>query len=323
MQFRRGPHQPATSSFNASLMRSLLLLFCGVWLLPHLALAQTIVSGRVVDAKSGDGLPGVTVLQTGTLNGISADIEGRFSLTLPSTADSIALTFSYIGYVTQQRRVAAGSTSIVRLVVNTKQIIDCEIIQPLAEVGLSSGVRYAPFGGTLKLYGPRLVRLPITASVGYQTNFGSNQIVTAGLNLHSIRLGRHFTVYPSLDYQHLRAAPSNLLFSSYTATASTSFYGVGAAWLPNLLLGSGYAQLSPVATEAPAAAAGYGYLFGLSSSQLPLNLVGSAQATHWPGGWQWQARLQHYLPKHLLAGVAFNQMRSYTEISLTISRTLY
>ncbi|GAB3725285.1 hypothetical protein GCM10027594_06630 [Hymenobacter agri] len=298
-------------------------MFCGVWLLPHFARAQTTVSGRVVDAKSGDGLPGVSVLQTGTLNGVSADIEGRFSLALPSTADSIALTFSSIGYVTQQRHVAAGSTSIVRLVVNTRQIIDCEIIQPLAEVGLSSGVRYAPFGGTLKLYGPRLVRLPITASVACQTNFSSNQVVTAGLNLHSIRPGRHFTIYPSLDYQHLRAAPANLLFSSYTATASTSIYSIGAAWLPNLLLGGGYAQLSPLTAEAPATAAGYGYLFGLSSSQLPLNMVGSAQATRWPGGWQWQARLQHYLPGRLLAGVAFNQVRSYTEFSLTIRRTLY
>ncbi|UOQ97025.1 carboxypeptidase-like regulatory domain-containing protein [Hymenobacter sp. 5317J-9] len=304
-------------------MRFLLLLFCGVWLLPHLALAQTTVSGRVLDAETGNGLFGVTVLQTGTLNGVSADAEGRFSLTLPSAADSIALTFYYIGYVTQQRRVAAGSTSIVRLVVDTKQIIDCEVVQPLAEVGLSSGLRYAPFGGALKLYGSRLARLPITASVGYQTNFSSNQVVTAGLNIHSIQSGRHFVIYPSLDYQHLRAAPANLLFSSYTATASTSIHGIGAAWLPNLLLGCGYAQFTSLTAETPTTVAGYGYVFGLSSSELPLNLVGSAQATHWPGGWQWQARLQHYLPGHLLAGVAFNQVRSYAELSLTVSRTLY
>ena len=302
-------------------MRFLLFLLCGGWLLPQIAHAQTTVAGRVFDAKSGDGLPGVTILQTGTVNGISSDAEGNFTLVVPATADSIALTISSVGYATQRRHVARDSNTITRLAPDTKLIDCCCVALPRAEIGLSSGVRYAPFGGTLKLYGQRLLRLPITAAIGYQTNFSHNHVATASLGLPALRQRNLLTITENVDYQFLQAIPAAIRFSSYTATVGVSIYRIGPVRLPTLLLGGGYARLASLATEAPASVAGYGYLLGLTSSHLPLNIIGSAQATHWPGYWQWQARLQHYLPGYLLAGVSFNRVRSYSEISLAISRT--
>lgn len=303
------------------MLRFLFLLLCGGALLPQVAHAQTTVAGRVLDAKSGDGLPGVTALQTSTLNGVSSDVEGNFTLKLTASSDSISLTFSSVGYVTQRRRVAVGSTSIIRLVADTRNIIDCYVMLPRAEIGLTSGVRYAPFGGTLKLYGQRLLRLPITAAIGYQTNFSRNHAATASLRLPALRQRSWLTITESLDYQFLQATPAAIRFSSYTATMGVDIYRIGPVRLPTILLGGGYARLASLATEAPASVAGYGYLLGLTSPHLPLNFVGSAQATHWPGYWQWQARLQHYLPGYLLAGVSFNRVRSYSEISLALSRT--
>lgn len=79
-------------------------------------------------------------------------------------------------------RISGNSANtIIRLVMDTRTISCNFYVRPLAEIGLSSGVRYTPFGGTLKLYGQRLVRLPVTASLGYQTNFGSNYALRPSL----------------------------------------------------------------------------------------------------------------------------------------------
>jgi hypothetical protein len=101
-------------------MRLLLLLWC--CLLPALTLAQTTVSGRVLDAKSGNGLPGVTILQTGTTNGVSSIYDGSFALTVPSQSDTVALVISFVGYQTQQVRVATGSRVTIRLEIDSKPL---------------------------------------------------------------------------------------------------------------------------------------------------------------------------------------------------------
>lgn len=302
-------------------MKFLFPFFCCFCLLLPSVYAQTSISGRVLDAKSGDGMPGVTVLQTGTTNGISSDVEGNFTLPVTATSDSIALTFSSVGYVTQRRHVAAGSNSIIRLVADTRNIIDDLVVPPRAEIGLCSGVRYAPFGGTLKLYGQRLIRLPLTVTIGYQTDFHRNHAIVASLWLPALWQHRLLTISESLDYQFLQATPANIHFSSYTATVGVGIYRIGRVRLPTILLGGGYARTGALTVENLAPEAGYGYLLGVASSQLPLNFIGSAQATHWPAYWQYQVRLQHYLPGYLLAGVSFNRVRSYAEVSLALSRT--
>ena len=62
-----------------TLLMSLVLTFAFL----HGLLAQTrTVSGRVTDQKSGEGLPGVTVLLKGTTNGTSTSPDGAFSLSV-------------------------------------------------------------------------------------------------------------------------------------------------------------------------------------------------------------------------------------------------
>ena len=47
--------------------------------------AQTKVSGTVTDA-SGTTVPGVSIVEKGTPNGITSDINGKYSLTVGSNA---------------------------------------------------------------------------------------------------------------------------------------------------------------------------------------------------------------------------------------------
>jgi predicted small secreted protein len=42
--------------------------------------AQSTVSGRVVDAETGEALIGATILEKGTSNGVVTDLDGKFSI---------------------------------------------------------------------------------------------------------------------------------------------------------------------------------------------------------------------------------------------------
>ncbi len=68
-------------------MKKILLLnFLFVMTLFQTVLAQDKrISGRVIDAASNQGLPGVTVLVKGTSTGTATDTEGNYSLDVPAT----------------------------------------------------------------------------------------------------------------------------------------------------------------------------------------------------------------------------------------------
>lgn len=69
---------------------------------------QKTVTGRITD-NDGQPLAGVNVLEKNTTNGVIADADGKYSISVAST-NSI-LVFSFIGYETQEATV--GSKSVV------------------------------------------------------------------------------------------------------------------------------------------------------------------------------------------------------------------
>lgn len=70
---------------------SVLLLF----IVPFLAIAQTVtVTGTVTD-DTGSGLPGVTVLVANSTRGVATDIDGNYVITANAND---ALIFSFVGY---------------------------------------------------------------------------------------------------------------------------------------------------------------------------------------------------------------------------------
>ena len=87
----------------------------------HGATAQTrTISGRVTDQKSGEGLPGVTVLLKGTTNGISTSADGAYTLTVPEGGGT--LVFSSVGMATQERPIGSEAQINVALAQDTKQL---------------------------------------------------------------------------------------------------------------------------------------------------------------------------------------------------------
>ncbi|RAK65084.1 SusC/RagA family TonB-linked outer membrane protein [Hymenobacter edaphi] len=84
---------------------------------PAAAVAQAVqqqytLQGRVTDAR-GQGLPGTTVLVSGTTQGASTDADGNYRFTAQLAPGSYTLQFSTIGYQNQSRPLALGSASAV------------------------------------------------------------------------------------------------------------------------------------------------------------------------------------------------------------------
>ncbi|WP_133272680.1 TonB-dependent receptor domain-containing protein [Hymenobacter radiodurans] len=91
-------------------------------LLAPLALPKTAVDATItgrVTGEGGEAIPGATVLEMGTTNGISTDGDGRFSITVKPGA---TLVVSAIGFKSQQIAVGERTTLDVRLQTSTTEL---------------------------------------------------------------------------------------------------------------------------------------------------------------------------------------------------------
>ncbi|GAB3274152.1 DUF5686 and carboxypeptidase-like regulatory domain-containing protein [Larkinella harenae] len=109
---------------NGALLFGLFLFFTGI------ATAQTtVVKGVITDARTGEGLPFVSVLIPGTTIGTSADADGNYSLTVPSNQKRIK--FTYVGYISQEKTVTPGATQVV----NIKLAVDATLLKEVTVKG--------------------------------------------------------------------------------------------------------------------------------------------------------------------------------------------
>lgn len=74
------------------------------------SLQQRQITGRVID-DSGNPIPGVNILEKGTLNGAITDASGFYSITVTS-AESV-LTLSFIGFITQE--ITVGTQTVINV----------------------------------------------------------------------------------------------------------------------------------------------------------------------------------------------------------------
>ncbi len=65
------------------------------------------VTGKITDA-SGIPLPGVNVVEKGTLNGAISDQDGNYSITVSN--QNATLVFSFVGYLTEEMAVGSSTT---------------------------------------------------------------------------------------------------------------------------------------------------------------------------------------------------------------------
>lgn len=102
-------------------MKRICLLFTvmAIFLTGWTASAQTVeISGTVIDATTGDVVPGASVQLKDAKVGISANADGKYSLRIPAAAkQNGVLIFSFIGYKTEE------------VPINGRSVVDCRLEQ--------------------------------------------------------------------------------------------------------------------------------------------------------------------------------------------------
>ncbi len=117
-----------------------LLLLINFLLVATWTMAQVTVTGVVTDA-SGEAMIGVNVYETGTTNGTTTDLDGKYTLEVKDANST--LTFSYIGMQEQTIDVAGQSTVNLEMR-DDSQLLDEVVVTALGfeerkdEMGASS-----------------------------------------------------------------------------------------------------------------------------------------------------------------------------------------
>ena len=93
-------------------MRKIIPLFLCLFAAVSLFAETQKVSGSVIDAKTGEALIGVSILEEGTTNGIITDLDGNFTIAVQEGAK---LQLSYVGYQMQTVKTKKGDLGIIRM----------------------------------------------------------------------------------------------------------------------------------------------------------------------------------------------------------------
>ena len=89
------------------------------------------VSGVVLDSN-GEPIPGATVLVKGTTIGTATDLDGRYSITIPPSSQS--LVFSFVGFSTQEVTIQGRST------ISVSMQEDVSMLQEVVVAGYSNSM---------------------------------------------------------------------------------------------------------------------------------------------------------------------------------------
>ena len=113
--------------FHSKEFRFYLVIVC--LCLPLSAMAQSKITGKVIDTATGETLIGATVQVKGTGKGTITDIEGNYSI---NASSDDKLIFSSIGYITQE--VSIGKKTII----NVNMITDTQTLDEVVVIGYGS-----------------------------------------------------------------------------------------------------------------------------------------------------------------------------------------
>ena len=131
-----------------------LLTVFGLSLFWGVSYAQEVkVTGTVTDKETGETLPGVTVLVEGASNGTITDIDGVFTLNVPS--ENAKLIFSFVGFTTQEIELNGRS------VINVTMDIDIQSLEEVVVTGYGTQKKSVVTGAISSIKASDLESMPI------------------------------------------------------------------------------------------------------------------------------------------------------------------
>ncbi|MEP7322009.1 MAG: SusC/RagA family TonB-linked outer membrane protein [Saprospiraceae bacterium] len=134
-------------------MKRLSLFFALLMLSVTTILSQKIITGKVLD-ETGEALIGANVQAKGTTFGTVTDVEGSYTLTVPTETKFI--TFTFLGYATTD--VPIGSTNVVSTILRSS----ADILTEVVVTGTGSATSKAKIGISVEsIKGDRLSQVAI------------------------------------------------------------------------------------------------------------------------------------------------------------------
>ena len=101
-----------------------------LWGLGLCATAQTSVSGRVFDGKTGAPLPFVNVAFAGTAIGTMTDVQGMYTLDAGTTRVT-RISYSSLGYQNQTISIQRGVPQVINVSLEARSIdLEAAVIRP-------------------------------------------------------------------------------------------------------------------------------------------------------------------------------------------------
>lgn len=181
------------------------------------SLGQISVNATVMDKFFDIPLPGATVLEKGTKNGVSTDSDGKFLLTVQN--ENSILQISHLGHQTKEIKVSEIENSIIEL--KTDCAIDWFDSKKIGLVA-KSGIINNPFGGEFKISSPIIFgSTPIVGKIGYQTDFKENSFLNAQLSFLHLFVDCKFNA--DINFYHFKIDARSLDSKEYKAETSLNF----------------------------------------------------------------------------------------------------
>ncbi len=138
-------------------MRRILTVFIALLTISS-AFAQTkTVKGKVTDAETGETLPGVNVIVSGTTKGTTTDMDGAFSIDLGPSETS--LSFTFVGFKTNT--VLVGERTIIDVSLET----DVSVLEDVVVIGYGTVKKSDLTGAVGSLKGSDLTKIPSSSPV--------------------------------------------------------------------------------------------------------------------------------------------------------------
>jgi TonB-dependent starch-binding outer membrane protein SusC len=132
------------------------LLLLGLVFVNLSIFAQTQIKGTLTDAKTGETLPGVSVLVDGTTIGTITGMDGKYSISVP--ADKNVLVFNFIGFI-PQKVTLTGQTEI-----SIQLLPDVKYLDEVVVVGYGTMRRGDISGAISSISAKELKDIPVTSA---------------------------------------------------------------------------------------------------------------------------------------------------------------
>ena len=134
------------------LLRKAFLLFLFSGICAFIAHAQITIQGNVKD-ENNISLPGVTIVEKGTNNGTTTDLNGYFIIAVPQDA---VLTISYVGYLTEEVTVKGPEN------INITMVPDIIAIGDVIVIGYGTIKKSDLTGSVASIKSDDLKNMPVT-----------------------------------------------------------------------------------------------------------------------------------------------------------------